>query len=209
VDGACYDPPTSCKDVQTMDPGLPDGPYQVDPDGYGAGPTISVYCDMTNDGGGWTLAANFVSPGDTNGIAGWTDPAALGSSFTDRSVAFKLSDADINRMNKAGYRLNGYATTCATGACTVASKAFFEKECVYQSDGLGDRCGISYSSPMRTNVLSWFGSCGYGLSATDCGGAVWAVAGRPGGHAMAGNGVDLVADDAVAGQDPKVEVWVK
>lgn len=32
-----------------------DGIYKIDPDGVGPQPEIDVFCDMTNDGGGWTL----------------------------------------------------------------------------------------------------------------------------------------------------------
>ena len=37
---------------------ITDGVYTIDPDGAGANPSYDCYCDMTNDGGGWTLVFN-------------------------------------------------------------------------------------------------------------------------------------------------------
>ncbi|RVU40707.1 DUF4215 domain-containing protein [Lujinxingia sediminis] len=47
--------PTSCLDLLLDTPGLPDGEYIIDRDGSGPLPLTRVYCDMTSDGGGYTM----------------------------------------------------------------------------------------------------------------------------------------------------------
>ena len=43
-----------CTDIHVNEPTLPDGTYVIDSDGDGGNSAFEVYCDMTNDGGGWT-----------------------------------------------------------------------------------------------------------------------------------------------------------
>jgi hypothetical protein len=107
--------PKSCNERKTAVAGSTDGVYSIDPDGAGAGAAYDVYCDMTNDGGGWTLAIKADGAQTTFGYdqALWTDASTFGSAAFDATEAKLQSFSDLAFTNMRIALVTGGVTNTA------------------------------------------------------------------------------------------------
>lgn len=147
----------SCQEIKINFPNATDGVYVIDPDGTGATAATSCYCDMTTDGGGWTLVLNYLHLGNTN-------PA-----LSEKSTTLPLQGSTTLGVDEQGHATNWghaipayltkfpftelrfYAKTSASHGRVIHFKTTHENTLNYFKTGTGSMTGINTSFTALTS----------------------------------------------------------
>ncbi len=100
--GSKENPATSCKDLLAKAPASKDGAYWINPDNS---TPYQVWCDMTTDGGGWTLAMRFKN--DTK--LGYSSTL-----WTDKNVLNEDGGASVDPSLNANAKLGSFVNLAGT-----------------------------------------------------------------------------------------------
>jgi hypothetical protein len=80
----------NCREIHVAMPTAASGMFMIDPDGAGGMAPFSVYCDMTTDGGGWTVIFVPASSDQNSTTLDYTVPSQLlRDSATDVLLAYR------------------------------------------------------------------------------------------------------------------------
>ncbi|MFO0626177.1 MAG: fibrinogen-like YCDxxxxGGGW domain-containing protein [Polyangiales bacterium] len=208
-DGACVAPP-SCRAILQGGWSTGDGVYAITL----AGARTMVRCLMSADGGGWTQVMNLPTGAPPSAIPGWNSGDTVGTSFTEVSAPWRLSDAQINALRRDAYRARGTASRCLSGACALDVTLYWRGACELRSTASSTACATAFTDLAFTAPTGNTAPCAWhaGLTDTRCGSrggisthhpsdGIVACVGEPGSfvHACSGRGAE----------DPGLAVWVR
>jgi hypothetical protein len=113
VGGGCVPHPVSCAAILAASLGAPSGVYTLDPDGAGPQAPFQAVCEMTTDGGGWTLVASLVN----DGIASWTQIRSGASSLGNWRSSNTFGD--VGTYQTADYKSLAFSRLAANDVLMV------------------------------------------------------------------------------------------
>ena len=168
-----------------------DGLYLIDPLGTGA---FAAWCDMTTDGGGWTLAVRVTGAVNTH-----YNSAAVGtlSSPTQPTTA-KLADTLINVLRGGPYIDSRVRFKCGTTTTYYADDAAFSATA--NQGGALDRCATTWNATTWSQATPYHAH--YGINTWQASGCPYVIY-----HVTEGSQVGCY--NLTDGHNQAGTVWVK
>ncbi|MFW0862569.1 MAG: DUF2341 domain-containing protein [Candidatus Komeilibacteria bacterium] len=101
-------PGASCADILSKNPKAGDGYYYIDPTGGSLSDSFKVFCDMTTNGGGWTLIESFSLANKASFISYQSD-VPINSDDPTQIDNYRLSKSRMDNLNSVSTQ---WRSTC-------------------------------------------------------------------------------------------------